>query len=180
MHHAPRFIQRTASLHRNWVSHCNISVTNIRSFEWWQSWDRFDKTGFFSRVYTWKDDIRLTCDGQFPDKNGYQYNLKGARTYHTVNKHTGGWRNVDTTRLLWINGEFDPWRPATVSADERPGGPLKSTKKAPVHIIKGAYHCNDYYTINAETPQGKPVFEATYAQFREWIADFYKAHPHLQ
>ncbi|XP_008188979.1 uncharacterized protein LOC103311185, partial [Acyrthosiphon pisum] len=45
-------------------------------FEWWQSWDRFDKTGFFSRVYDWKDDIRLTCDGQFPDKNGHQYALK--------------------------------------------------------------------------------------------------------
>lgn len=133
-----------------------------------------------SRYYTWKDDIKLTCDGQFPDKNGYQYGMKAGKTYHTINKHTGGWRNVKTKRLLWINGEFDPWRPATVSWEGRPGGPLQSTPEAPVFIIKGAAHCNDYITANAATPQGKPVFDATRQQFRDWVAEFYTEHPGLE
>lgn len=132
-----------------------------------------------SRAYSWKDDIQNICVQEFPDKNGHQYGLKGARTYHTVNKHTGGWRNVKTTRLLWINGQFDPWRPATVSWEGRPGGALQSTPEAPVFVIEGAGHCNDYVTKNAGTPQGKPVFDATLAQFRTWVADFYTQHPHL-
>ncbi|KAK8147385.1 hypothetical protein G3M48_001745 [Beauveria asiatica] len=149
-------------------------------FEWWQSWSRFDTTGFLSRLWSWKDDIADTCDGGFPDKNGFQYGLKSGRTYHTVNKHTGGWRNVNTSRLFWVNGEFDPWRGATVSAYRRPGGELQSTADAPVYVIPGAGHCNDYFSANGDTPEGKDTFVALRDTFRKWVGEFYEQHPNLE
>ncbi|CEJ94727.1 hypothetical protein VHEMI10243 [[Torrubiella] hemipterigena] len=149
-------------------------------FEWWQSWSRFDNTGFQSRLWSWKDDIHGVCDRNFPDKNGFQYGLKAGRTYHGVNKHTGGWRKVDTKRLVWINGEFDPWRPATVSWEGRPGGALESTEDHPVYVIKNAGHCNDYVAANAGSVEGKAIFEATLGHFRKWVAEFYEEHPHAK
>ncbi|CEJ90071.1 hypothetical protein VHEMI05879 [[Torrubiella] hemipterigena] len=147
-------------------------------FEWWQSWSRLDTTGFLSKLWTWQDDIASRCEGQYPDTNGFQYGLKKGHTYHEVNKRTGGWRNVNTTRLVWINGEFDPWKAATVSWDGRPGGALQSTPEVPVYVFKNAGHCNDYITANADTVEGKHIFDATRGHFRQWVAEFYKEHPH--
>ncbi|KAM3565227.1 hypothetical protein MY1884_000300 [Beauveria asiatica] len=66
-----------------------------------------------------------------------------GRDEDTVNRLTGGWDNNNATRLVWVNAEFDPWLYATVSSPDRPGGPLQSTEKAPVFMLRGTAHCND-------------------------------------
>lgn len=147
-------------------------------FEWAQGWSSADTTGLHSRTAPWQRNIYDFCDKQFPAVNGITYGLKAGRTYHRVNQYTGGWRDVRTERLLWVSGEFDPWREVTVSSSSRPGGPLKSTPQAPVFDIPGAAHCNDYVTANAETAEGKVVFDGILAQFRTWLDEFYERAGH--
>jgi hypothetical protein len=55
---------------------------------------------------------------------------------------------VNTTHVVWVNGEFDPWRDATVSSIFRPGGLLSSTEAAPVILIPGRIHCTDLIARN--------------------------------
>lgn len=78
--------------------------------------------------------------------------------------------------LIWVNGEYDPWRSATVSWEGRPGGALKSTKNAPVWLLKGAAHCNDYRADNAAANAGtKKMFDGAASQMQAWVADIYKS-----
>ncbi|KAK5992035.1 putative extracellular serine carboxypeptidase-like protein [Cladobotryum mycophilum] len=96
---------------------------------------------------------------------------------HHVNRITGGWRNVNTTRLTWTVGEFDPWRPATVASDWRPDGQLPSTDQHPVNIIPGAAHCGDLSMKNYAANAGvKKVMDTEMALIKQWIGEFYKEH----
>jgi hypothetical protein len=60
----------------------------------------------------------------------------------------------DTTRLTWTNGEFDPWLPASVSSEFRPGGPLASTAQHPVNVIPKGIHCYDLILRNGVADMG--------------------------
>jgi hypothetical protein len=64
----------------------------------------------------------------FPEVDGYTYGSVNPNiNVHSTNKHTMGWRLDNTTRLIWTNGEFDPWRTSGMSSQFRPGGQLAST-----------------------------------------------------
>lgn len=54
-----------------------------------------------------------------------------------------GW-NVSESRLFFANGQKDPWRDATVSADNVTVG---STDEMPIRVGDG-YHCSDLITEN--------------------------------
>lgn len=96
-------------------------------------------------------------------------------TAANVNARTGGWSFVNTTRLIWINGEYDPWRTATVSSDFRPGGPFRGDKDRPVMVIPKASHCSDLIMKNAAVNEGvRKVVDAEVAKMKEWVAEFYK------
>lgn len=73
-----------------------------------------------------------------------------------------------------MNGEYDPWIGATVSAKWRPGGPLKSTKQAPVWVIPKAAHCNDFHVANRINEGAREVIDGAVSQMKEWVADYYK------
>ena len=97
------------------------------------------------------------CDLYFPTEKGiYTYRSKRDpnENVHKVNKWTQGWRLEDTTRLIWTNGEFDPWKAGSVSADARPGGPLASTPKHPVNVIPRGIHCYDLVIKNGLADPG--------------------------
>lgn len=82
---------------------------------------------------------------------------------------------MHTQRLVWVNGEYDPWRSATVSADLRKGGPLKSTKKAPVYVIPAGIHCSDLITANSAANEGvKEVVDAVVETITGWVDEFYE------
>ncbi|KAG8406126.1 hypothetical protein J3458_021453 [Metarhizium acridum] len=49
---------------------------------------------------------------------------------------------------MWVNGEYDPWTPATVSSKSRPGGPLKSSKQAPVWIVSNTNYDGIFTSYN--------------------------------
>lgn len=91
-----------------------------------------------------------------------------------MNDYTGGWDYVNTTRLIWTNGEWDPWKDATVSSDFRPGGPLVSTKEAPLNMIPGGIHCSDLIASNGVANRGvQEVIDNEISVIKGWVEDFY-------
>jgi len=112
------------------------------------------------------------CSLYFPPENGYTYDANG-HTVHDLNGRTGGWKLTDTTRLIWTNGQFDPWRTSGVSSEFRPGGPLASTPKAPVQIIPGGFHCSDLIARNGLVNEGvQMVIDNEIKQIVEWVGEY--------
>lgn len=115
------------------------------------------------------------CSLYFPEVNGHKVGVAKGRTNAQVNAVTGGWTNVNTTRLMWTNGELDPWKPATVSSPFRPGGPLVSTPEAPVRVVPQATHCSDMLLVAAQANDGlMKIWLEEVENVNEWVGDFYK------
>ncbi|CAK7263729.1 hypothetical protein SEPCBS119000_000631 [Sporothrix epigloea] len=116
------------------------------------------------------------CTAQFPDSAG-SFGLKLGRRPEEINSRTGGWLVPPerTPRLVYTNGELDPWRPTTVSSPWRPDGPLKSSKNVPVYLIPGATHVSDVLAENWNINQDvKDVVDAETAHIVQWVAEFYQ------
>lgn len=90
-----------------------------------------------------------------------------------MNDFTGGWFIDDTRRLLYVNGDYDPWREASVSSDLRPGGPLQTTEQVPVEIVPGGFHVSDMLTDNGKANATvQAVIESIVAQLVEWVNEW--------
>ncbi|KAG5917833.1 hypothetical protein E4U42_007097 [Claviceps africana] len=144
------------------------------AFEWWRvqgppGVDPGLVSKFADLAYT-----RMMCEKMFPWDGKYAVGLDAGRSAATVNKMTGGWDFGKTKRLMWTAGEYDPWRPATVAADRRPGGPLPSSPEAPVWVIPKAAHCSDAYTkavqYNADFAR---IFNEILVKMKSWVDEFY-------
>jgi len=64
---------------------------------------------------------------------------------NVTNKDYDGWF-VKSDRLFFANGQRDPWRDATISADNTS---FPSTFQQPIAVGDG-FHCSDLYTENAQ------------------------------
>ncbi|KAI1140057.1 peptidase S28 [Hypoxylon sp. FL0543] len=117
------------------------------------------------------------CDLFFPKEGSYTYGSASGKTARTFNAHTKGWnlpKHLDkTSRLLFVNGEFDPWRSASVASKFRPDGPLISTADVPSIIIPGSRHCNDLRVYNAVNPDIAKAQVDIVAQIAKWTKEFY-------
>ncbi|KAL6693328.1 peptidase S28 [Trichoderma pleuroticola] len=156
-------VENSANRQWNWFL-CN------EPFKWWQV---RGQGNLVSRTVT-EAYFERQCSLFFPREGKYTYGIAKGATVDRVNRLTGGWFNVNTHRLQWTAGEFDPWRPATVMAQNRPGGPLPSTPQHPVHVVPGAAHCGDLLVRNANANAGvKKVFDAEVANIVQWAKEFY-------
>lgn len=108
-----------------------------------------------------------------PGPNGETFGINKGATEAEVNTYTGGWDIDNTTRLLYVNGDFDPWREASVSADIRPGGPMASTEDVPIYIVPGGFHVSDAITENGEVNAavGK-VQDQIVGKLVEWVGEW--------
>jgi hypothetical protein len=121
------------------------------------------------------------CGLLFPADGHYTY---GSSTTHhpvltvaDVNRYTDGWKipakATAKTRLIWTNGEFDPWRTSGVSSPFRPGGPLVSSPDAPVQLIPDGFHCSDMLAHNGIANAGvQLVIDREIAQIKTWVAEW--------
>ncbi|KAF4200396.1 hypothetical protein CNMCM8927_003431 [Aspergillus lentulus] len=115
------------------------------------------------------------CSGYFPEVNGYTFGSAKGKTAEDVNKWTKGWDLTNTTRLIWTNGQFDPWRDASVSSKFRPGGPLHPTEQVPVHVIPDGMHCSDQWMAYGKANAGvQKVIDEEVAQIKAWVAEYPK------
>ncbi|KAJ5235467.1 uncharacterized protein N7469_004635 [Penicillium citrinum] len=114
------------------------------------------------------------CPLFFPEVNGHTYGSARGKTAAQVNSWTKGWDLTNTTRLIWTNGQFDPWRDSGVSSIYRPGGPLQSTSSAPINVIPGGFHCSDLLLRNGAANKGvQDIIDAEVAQIKTWVQEFY-------
>lgn len=103
------------------------------------------------------------------------YGAAEGETPASVNAYTGGWDTAgNTTRLMWTNGQFDPWRDSTVSSDFRPDGPYEGTPDDPVQVIPGAFHCSDLLASNGAVNAGvKKAMDNAITQIKTWVDEYY-------
>ncbi|TCD70021.1 hypothetical protein EIP91_005273 [Steccherinum ochraceum] len=82
-----------------------------------------------------------------------------------------GW-NVNINNLFFANGQRDPWREATVSAD---GLHVHSTPQQPIALGDG-YHCSDLSTANGNVDSTvKAVQVQALSVIKGWLADSKKS-----
>lgn len=84
-----------------------------------------------------------------------------------VNKVYRGW-NVKIERLFFANGQRDPWREATMSAD---GLNVRSTDRQPIAVSDG-FHCSDLSTATGNVDATvKAVQQKALAAIGGWLAE---------
>lgn len=169
---SPLFSDTTLSntIDRQW----NWMLCN-EPFGYWQDGAPSNRSSLVSRLVTPEYWIRQ-CKNFFPDgPNGQTYGIALGRTEEDVNDYTGGWYDRNSTRLIYANGGFDPWRESGVSAELRPGGPLVSTPAVPVNIVPGGFHTSDLITRNGVANAGcKAVIDKEVAQLVTWVGQWPK------
>ncbi|CAK7197945.1 hypothetical protein SEUCBS139899_000596 [Sporothrix eucalyptigena] len=142
---------------------------------WFQDNAPTGQTSIVSQLVNYDYHIEI-CKIQFPHAAG-GFGLENSASIASFNNRTGGWSvpTSHTQRLLYTNGEYDPWRAATVSSAWRPGGPLASSTNVPVNIVPGGVHCSDVYAENwAVNADVKAVVDAETATIVQWINEFYQ------
>ncbi|KAH8599959.1 serine carboxypeptidase S28-domain-containing protein [Bisporella sp. PMI_857] len=135
---------------------------------WWQTGAPTGQKSIVSRLVT-ADYFQRQCGLLFPGVNF-------SSTAEQHNAKYGGWNIGNTTRLMFSNGEFDPWRSAGVSSEFRPSGPLPSTLDMPVYLAKDGIHCQDLY-MNDPTPEILALRVQEIKQMKSWLDNYY--HPGL-
>ncbi|KAH8423270.1 putative serine peptidase [Aspergillus melleus] len=142
-------------------------------FFYWQDGAPEGKTTIVPRTVS-AEYWQRQCPLFFPTVNGHTYGSAKGKNAATVNAYTGGWSRTNTSRLIWTNGQYDPWLDSGVSSRFRPGGPLKSTAAAPVQVIPGGFHCSDLYMTSYAANDGvRKVVDNEVAQIKAWIGEYY-------
>lgn len=154
-------------------------MTCNEPFGYWQTGAPVGRPSLVSRLVT-AEYWYKQCELYFPPgPNGETYGIARGQSEEQVNEYTKGWDLVNTTRLIYVNGENDPWREVGVSAETRPGGPLLSTPDVPVEIVPGGYHTSDLITQNGQVnPAVKEVQDRIVNQLAEWVMQYPKKHRH--
>ncbi|KAK3998136.1 hypothetical protein QBC44DRAFT_228326 [Cladorrhinum sp. PSN332] len=117
------------------------------------------------------DFFKNQCKLYFPElESGVASNKSAA----DVNKLTGGWNVTNTTKVMHVNGEWDPWRDATLSSAFRDGGEFHGTKQVPVWVIKNGTHCSDLNKANwdANEELGR-VMDEVVGSMKVWVQEYY-------
>ncbi|KAI1204686.1 endoprotease endo-Pro [Annulohypoxylon truncatum] len=146
-------------------------------FSWWQTGAPTNRPTLFSRLADPKY-FQRQCALSFPREGNHTFGSAQGKTAAEVNAETKGWKLPEyldaESRVLFVNGEFDPWRAASVASESRPGGPLASSPDVPSLIVPDGHHCNDLFTADALINPGvKKVQEEIVARMVKWTGEFY-------
>ncbi|KAL2178375.1 serine carboxypeptidase S28-domain-containing protein [Thermothelomyces heterothallicus CBS 202.75] len=155
----------------NWINRqWNWMLCN-EPFEWWQDGAPLTRPTLVSRLVN-ADYWRKQCPLHFPEGG---YGIAAGKRAKDVNRWTGGWSVTNTTRAMHTNGQYDPWRDATLSSKFRPGGPVQSTKRLPVRLVKGGTHCSDLYGQNwAVNEDVKKLAQDAADEMTGWVGEWYE------
>jgi len=145
-------------------------------FGYWQDGAPINRPTIVSRLVNAEYWVRQ-CSLFFPPGPESQtFGIAKGKTEAEENAYTGGWFIDNSTRLIYANGGYDPWREATVSSELRPGGPLQSTAAVPVNVVSSGFHTSDLITKNGQVNAGcQAVITAEVNQLAEWVAEFPKS-----
>ncbi|KAH9925851.1 peptidase S28 [Epithele typhae] len=145
-----------------------------------RSWDwltctqfGFDFTGapinqptIASRVVTpaWTE---RQCGYRFPGAWGSSADVAAPNAGALLAAYSG-W-NTTTSRLIFANGQRDPWREATVAAD----GATNAGSTAQPHLLSDGFHCSDLLVREgAASAKVKAVQDQAVEIMKGWIAEW--------
>ncbi|KAI1813174.1 serine carboxypeptidase S28 [Poronia punctata] len=117
------------------------------------------------------DHFQRRCPLVFPETNGYKTGSEMGFTQGHLNQWTGGW-DAPFERVLFVNGEHDPWKSATIASDYRPGGPVESCDEIPSLIVEKGVHVPDL--VLEDGPYQAPVIEKAVEIMGNWLKDWEK------
>lgn len=150
--------------HRSWLWQlCN------EPFGWWHVGPPKSDGSNIVSSHVRPEHRQRQCDLSFPQTFGYKPAISEGFTAAMFNGWTGGW-DATFENVLFCDGEFDPWRSATMSSDYRPGGPSKSTEKAPRFVVKGGNHIPDFDLSNHE--ENAEVVEMEVEIMGKWLGNW--------
>ncbi|KAI1170527.1 serine carboxypeptidase S28 [Nemania sp. FL0916] len=109
------------------------------------------------------------CPLAFPETNGFRPGSVEGFTAEHLDMWTKGW-GANYERVVFVNGEHDPWRSATIAADNRPGGPVQSSDQIPSFVVKGGVHVPDF-VLDGSADQNRVLGEAVVVMGR-WLAEW--------
>lgn len=110
----------------------------------------------------------------FPNEDGTPGNFH-PDTFGNNAAHGGGW-NLQANNLFAVNGQFDPWRSASLSSRWAPK--FRSTPHQQVEIVKDGHHCWDWYLRGAVfNPDVKRVVDLGISTVKGWLEEWYRNHP---
>jgi hypothetical protein len=138
-------------------------------FSWWQVGPPKNDGKHVVSALLRPEHFQRQCDLMFPATKGYRVGSVVGWTAEHLNLYTKGW-DADFERVMFLQGEFDPWIEATVSSRHRPGGPLASSDKTPVFTIKNGNHVPDL--ILDDIPEENSVLEQELATMKRWLAEW--------
>ncbi|KAI1081547.1 endoprotease endo-Pro [Whalleya microplaca] len=170
---SPLFTDHTAANtgDRPWVW-----MTCNDPFFYYQTGAPVSRPTIFTRLATARY-YQRQCKLYFPQEGEYTFASALGKTAADINAHTKGWHLPESldveSRLLFVNGEFDPWRSASVASKFRPGGPLPSTPAVPHIVIPGSRHCNDLLISNSVNKNVATAINHIVAHMKSWTLDFY-------
>jgi len=138
-------------------------------FSWWQTGpSSSDGTNIIS-IFNTVDHWQRTCPLRFPETNGFVSGSVEGFTAEHLDLYTGGW-DGDSERVLFVNGEFDPWRSATLSSDFRPGGALNSSDSVPIFVVENGVHCPEL--VIGEVAEALPLYDGMINIMGGWLSDW--------
>ena len=138
-------------------------------FGWWQVGPPKDDGDHLVSSLLRPGAFQRQCPLMFPETNGFRAGSAEGFTTKHLNMYTGGW-DADFERVLFVNGEFDPWLQATVASDYRPGGPRESTDQAPIFTIDNGNHVPDL--VLEEAPEQLSVIKKELQVMRGWLKEW--------
>ncbi|ROT41790.1 hypothetical protein SODALDRAFT_325977 [Sodiomyces alkalinus F11] len=110
------------------------------------------------------------CDLYFPEVGGFAPASAKGHTTEDINRYTGGW-DAEFDKVLFCNGENDPWISATLSSRFRPGGPRESTDQTPVLVMKGGNHVPDF-DLRMEDGEFMDFVDKEVKIIGQWLKDW--------
>ncbi|KAI1821950.1 serine carboxypeptidase S28 [Xylaria intraflava] len=117
------------------------------------------------------DYYQRRCPLMFPETNGSVVGSVRGFTEEHLNMWTKGW-DAPYERVLFVNGAWDPWMPATIASTYRPGGPVKSSQKIPSFIVEHGDHVPDFIFTDGNSKYQTPVVEAAVKIMGTWLQDW--------
>ncbi|KAG8942757.1 hypothetical protein FRC04_003527 [Tulasnella sp. 424] len=145
-------------------------------FGWFQDGDPGNYSSIVSSLVTPGYNLRQ-CNYMFPNADGTPGSYY-PDTFDNNLEHGGGW-NLRARNLFVVNGEFDPWRSASLSSRWAPK--FRNTPHQRVEVVKGGHHCWDWNLDGAKYDHDiKRVVDRGIKKMRSWVRQWYKKHRNVE